>query len=1380
MSKDSFKKSGLSEQKLALLASMLEEEGVPRVPSLKRIPRDGELPLSPAQTGLWLLDQLEPGSAAYNIPVRHDLKGHLDLGAFERSLSEIVRRHEVLRTYYLRVDGRPVQKIAPPELFRIPMVDLQGLPEAAREQEVARLASAEAGEAFDLGKAPLIRARLLKLGLDEHVLLLNFHHIAFDGWSYGVFEKELAVLYDAFLQGEEASPLSELPLQYVDFSAWQKQWLQGEILQEQLDYWQNKLSGALPVLELPTDRPRPAVQTYKGSISYSALSKKLTEALKILSQREGVTLFATLLGAFKVLLQRYTGQNDIQVGAAISGRNRAEIEGLLGFFVNTLVMRTDLSGDPTFRELLRRVKETTLGAYAHQDLPFEKLVEVLNPERNASHSSMFQVMLSMLNMPMQPWSLPGLQHERKMIDSGTSKFDLTLYVMEELQGLTFICEYNTDLFNRNRIERMLGHFEILIGGIVADPDRCLSELPLLTAEERRELIERNDTRVARPENTPLHTLFEAQVERTPGAVALEYEGNQLTYVELDRRANQLAHYLQSLGVGPEVLVGLCVERSLEMVAGLLGILKAGGAYVPLDPSFPRGRLGYMIADSSMRVLVTHRQLDQNLPVRPPSIVHLDADWETIARQDITTSKLPETRPENLAYVLYTSGSTGKPKGVAIPHAAVVNFLRSMQREPGLSSEDRLLAVTTLSFDIAGLEIYLPLVSGGTTVIASREDNYDPARLMTRIKQSKCTVMQATPATWRALIEAGWEGSKNLKLLCGGESLPGDLAAALLSRSAELWNMYGPTETTIWSTVHRVTSADGPVSIGRPIANTQVYILDGHRQLVPTGIVGELYIGGAGLARCYLARPELTAERFVESPFEPNARLYRTGDRARWLTDGTLECLGRVDDQLKIRGFRIEPGEVESALARHAAVGQCVVVAREDSHGDKILAAYLEPRPDQPAPQVGNLRADLSNDLPAYMIPSAFVILDKLPLTPNGKIDRNALPAPNQEHVEVTGEVAAPRDAIEQMLVQIWCKILNIQKIGIHDNFFELGGHSLLAVRIVAEIERLVDKRLPLATFLQAPTVADLADVLRREDWKPSWSSLTPIRPGGSKPPLFLMHSHGGNVLEYYPLAKCLDADQPVYALQARGLDGNILKDQSFEAMVAAYLAELRSLQPEGPYFLGGYCLGGLLAFEAAQQLSAAGEEVALVVLIQTMNPTYARFSPNLTVFQRGWYRITKRVYLELEYLRQKGTNHIFERCRRTWDIARARTAIAFDNSMGNGHGQQKRRSMAYTLEMLAIEHEKARLRYVARSYGGPVLLFRASKQLSGLMTDYTLGWKELLNGNLEICEVPGHQETMLSEPNVSRLAEKLTAHLHATQDTGITAQVTAHAAYSVQ
>ena len=1393
MSKDSYKDRSLSEQKLALLARLLQEEGVSQMPRLKCVPRDGELPLSHAQMGLWLFDQLEPGSAAYNVPVRHDLKGYFDLAAFEKSLSEIVRRHEVLRTYYLRVDGRPVQRIAPPEFIRVPVVDLQGLPELARAHEVARLASAEAAQPFNLEKAPLIRARLLKLGPDEHVLLLNFHHIAFDGWSYGVFEEELALLYNAFLQGE-ASPLPEPSLQYVDFAAWQQQCLQGKVLQDELDYWQRKLAGAPPILELPTDRPRPAVQTYNGSISCSALSQKLTEAVKSLSQSEGVTLFVTLLAAFKALLHRYAGQEDILLGAAIAGRNRVEIEKSIGFFVNTLVMRTDLSGAPTFRQLMGRVKETTLGAYAHQDLPFDKLVEVLNPERNASHTPMFQVMMSMLNMPMQPWNLHGLGHERKIIDSGTAKFDLTLYVMEEPQGLAFLCEFNTDLFDSDRIERMLGHLQVLLEGVVADPDRRLSELPILTSAERRWLLEEwNDTEMEEGENEEgenevcLAQRISEQAARNPDQVALEFAGEQLSYGELERRSNQLAHHLRRLGVGPEVLVGLCVERSLEMVVALLGILKAGGAYVPLDPSFPQGRLAYMVGDSGLRVLVTHRQLDEKLGLGTESTprldtprldtVHLDTDWEAISQEETTAEGLPVGREQDLAYVLYTSGSTGKPKGVEIEQGAVMNFLRSMQGEPGFRAEDRMLAVTTLSFDIAGLELYLPLVSGGTVVIASREESYDPVRLMARMEASGCTVMQATPATWRALLDAGWKGNQKLKLLCGGEALGADLAEALLPRCAQLWNLYGPTETTIWSTLQRVRTVEGPVPIGRPIANTGVYVLDGQRQLVPAGMVGELYIGGAGLARGYFHRPELTAERFVESPFGASTsgksssaakpRLYRTGDLGRWRADGILECVGRVDHQVKIRGFRIEPGEVENVLGRHPGVGQCVVVARADGQGDKILVAYLEAQPGQPTPEVSELRAHLGRELPAYMVPSAFVVLDQLPLTPNGKIDRNALPAPDQGPIEVSGEITAPRDPIEQMLLQIWSRILRVRNIGIHDNFFDLGGHSLLAVRIMAEIEKLVDKRLPLATFLQAPTISGLAELLRKENWKPSWSLLTPIRAGGSKPPLFLMHSHGGNVLEYYPLAKHLDQDQPVYALQARGLDGHIVEDQSLGDMVDAHLAELRSLQPEGPYFLGGYCFGGLLALEAAQKLSASGQEVALVVLIQTMNPTYSRFRPDLSVFQRSWYRAAKRVDLELEHLRQRGPSHILERCRRTWDIAVARTSLRVDNWTSNGHGhhddndndQPKSRSLAYTLERLAIEHEKAIVHYVPRPYSGPVVLFRAGRQLSGLMTDFTLGWKDVLTGNLDIFEVPGHQETMLSEPNVRLLAEKLTSEL---------------------
>ncbi|MFY9645340.1 MAG: alpha/beta fold hydrolase, partial [Terriglobales bacterium] len=714
-------------------------------------------------------------------------------------------------------------------------------------------------------------------------------------------------------------------------------------------------------------------------------------------------------------------------------------------------------------------------------------------------------------------------------------------------------------------------------------------------------------------------------------------------------------------------------------------------------------------------------------------------------------------------------------GVQIPHRAVVNFLSSMRRQPGLGKQDVVLSVTTLSFDIAALEIFLPLTTGARLVLVSREVASDGARLSERLLSSGATVMQATPATWRLLLEAGWKGSARLKILCGGEALDRELATQLVKRCASLWNMYGPTETTIWSTTYKVDSESGeekgPVSIGRPIANTQLYLLDRNLQPVPIGVAAELHIGGDGLARGYLNRPELTAEKFIHDPFsgELGARLYKTGDLARYRYDGTIEFLGRNDYQVKIRGFRIELGEIEAVLGRHPAVQKAVVLAREDVPGEKRLVAYIVANAEPPT--VDALRTFLKEQLPAHMVPPFFVFMEKMPLTPNGKTDRKALPSPDQVSAKATNlgreegpqDFLAARDPLEQTLAQIWSKILKVKGVGIRENFFELGGHSLLAVRIMAEIERVLQRTLPLATFLQAPTIGDLADVLREKEWEPSWSSLVPIRAGGSRPPLFLMHSHGGNVLEYYPLAERLDADQPVYALQARGLDGHILKDQSFEEMVEAYLAELRSLQPEGPYYLGGYCLGGLLALEAARQLSLVHEKVALVVLINTINPTYACFSPGLTAWKRAWYRFTKRIDLELAYFRYKGANHLIERSRRAKDMALVRTQMALDHWKGNGHARQEHRSMAHTLEMLAIEHDRARVRYEARPYDGPVVLFRAGKQISGLMADFSLGWKEIVTGELTIHEIPGHQETMLTEPNVSVLAKELRAQLQAAQ-----------------
>jgi amino acid adenylation domain-containing protein len=1223
----------------------------------------------------------------------------------------------------------------------------------------------EGRKPFDLSQLPLLRATVIHRSAQEHKLLLVIHHIVADEWAMELIHKEVAQLYDSFSRGQ-SSTLAELPIQYADVACWQHEWLQSDELQKQFDYWKAELAGVPPVLELATDKPRPARQSFRGATELFQLPGDLLPRLKSLCRQEHATLFMVLEASFAALLHRYTGQNDILVGTPISGRTQSETENLIGCFLNTIILRAQFTGDLSFRGLLQQARERALGAYAHAEVPFIHCVVQLTPERDPSRSPLFQVMF-ILHDPNGVSEVSKVSGMHRL-GTGTSKFDLTLFISETEDGLEGLIEYSTDLFEASTIRQICRHYGALLEAIVANPDQSVSQLPMLAEDERQQLLGTwNNTAVEYPgSNLCLHQLIEQQAERSPEQPALVFGNQCLSYGELNRRADQLAGYLRRLGVGPDVLVGLSFERSLDMVIGTLGVLKAGGAYVPLDPSFPPNRLGYMVQDSQMQVLLTHRGIEQTLPVRPPVVVRLDTDWDAIAGQSATDVDLPGISPQNLAYVLYTSGSTGKPKGVGIPHSAIVNFLLSMQQQPGFRASDTLLAVTTLSFDIAGLELYLPLISGGKVVLASREDAQDPAQLAKQIEDSSCTVMQATPATWRALIQAGWSGSAKLKVLCGGEALLPDLAQELLSRCAELWNMYGPTETTVWSTIHRVTSAEGVVAIGRPIANTQVYVLDaqrnlGHPILVPPGSVGELYIGGDGLARGYWLREELTRERFVPSPFVPDARLYRTGDLARFLADGTLECLGRVDSQVKLRGYRIELGEIEALLSSHPAIQQCAVIAREDTPGDKQLVAYFEPQ-KTPAPTATELRAYVENDLPAFMVPAVFVAMEKLPLTPNGKVDRKSLPAPTQR-VSIQNDFVAPRDATEQMLAQIWANVLKVKRVGLHDNFFDLGGHSLLAVRVTVEIEKRTKMRLPLATLLQAPTIADLAEILRNSQWAPSWSSLVPLRASGSKPPLFLMHAHGGNVLEYHALANLLEPDQPVYALQARGLDGNIAQDLTMERMASVYIEEIRSLQPEGPYFLAGFCFGGLLAMEAAQQLKAAGQEVALVALIQTMHPDSFHLDPSIPVWRRWWYILSKRIDLERENLSHAGKGYILERCRRAWDMVHARAVIALDKKNGRCPDNPSALPKLYIFEILAVEHGKSLRKYVPRPYDGDVALFRASKQLRGLNADECLGWKPFFHGRIEVCEVPGHQQNLMLESNVRQLASALTVQLKAAQ-----------------
>ncbi|MBD2567365.1 non-ribosomal peptide synthetase [Anabaena lutea] len=1068
---------------LAALAAQIEiamRGEQQEIKTITPVPRNQNLPLSFAQQRLWFFDQFEPGSPSYNLPRAVRLQGKLNIEALSTSLNEIIKRHEILRTSFVISDGQPIQVISPSVNLKLPLVDLQNIPQKQQKAELYRLANEEAQTGFNLTQAPLLRAKLLQLNGEDFVILLTLHHIVSDGWSTDILIREVAALYTAFCAGKP-SFLPQLPIQYADFAIWQRQWLEGEGLKNQLAYWQQQLSGELPILQLPTDRPRPTVQTYAGKTLSFVLPTSLSEGLKTLSKQEGVTLFMTLLAAFKTLLYRYTNQTDILVGSPIANRNRAEIENLIGFFVNTLVLRSNLSGNPTFRDFLKQMREVALGAYTHQDLPFEKLVEEIQPERNLSHNPLFQVMFVLQNAPIRQLELPGLKVEPLENKGTTAKFDLTLVIEDVEQGLIANFEYNTDLFDEITISRLAANFEVLLTGIVANPQQQIRELPLLTATEQQQLLDWGKGEISLQPELCLHQLFEAQVEKTPDAVAVVFVdaqsaasqrvNQQLTYRELNTRANQLAHYLQKLGVEPEVLVGICVERSLEMVIGLLAILKAGGAYIPLDPAYPKERLGYMLADSQLSVLLTQKSLLENLPIHHTQVVCLDVEGDKISQQ-IADNPINKITPENLAYLIYTSGSTGKPKGVQISHGAVVNFLIAMRQKPGLTAQDILLSVTTLSFDIAGLEIYLPLTVGAQTVIVSRQEASDGIQLSKRLNSCGATVMQATPATWRMLLSAGWIGNKQLKILCGGEALDYTLAQQLQERGKEVWNLYGPTETTIWSAASQVQNS---VAIANPIANTQFYILDSYNQLVPIGVAGELHIGGAGLARGYLHQPELTAEKFISNSFNQNAadRLYKTGDLVRYQPDGTIEFLGRIDHQVKIRGFRIELGEIESGLNQHPDVEASVVIVREDKPGDQRLVAYIVSK-SQPEINIIELRSFLQEKLPTYMRPTAFVILDKLPLTPNGKVDRKALPVPDTS-IGLEASFVPPRTPTEQIVADIWADILGLEKVGIFNNFFELGGHSLLATQVISRLREAFKIDLPLRSFFENPTIKNLVE-----------------------------------------------------------------------------------------------------------------------------------------------------------------------------------------------------------------------------------------------------------------------------------------------------------------
>lgn len=1058
--------------------------------------RPASYPLSPGQRRVWFLEQLNPGLPIYNEADAVRLVGELDIDKMERALNIVIARHDVLRTTFWAHDNQPVAVVHESWPLRLRKIDLAGLAGAALRKEVERLLLDEPRQIFHLEAEPGVRATILRLGAREHVFILTMHHIVCDARSMGILWREFAAAYHSICHGEPPA-LPTLMMQHRDYAISRVEQTNNAGFMKDLAFWAKTLHEAPPILELPADRPRPLRPSYAGARQRLFLSSTVTQSLRDFARRAGTSLFTVFAAALNALLYRYTGKEDILLGIPISDRDRKELHSVIGFLLQTHVLRTQLSGDTTVRTLLTRVQKLLLNLHIHRAAPFDEIVRALQPERDLSYSPLFQVMLTWRDRQELPSSigLEGFVVQPAFAEAGTSKFDLTLFVTDCGDEIWLEIEYSTDLFDEGRIARMAGHYQTLLESAAGNPDRRIGELPLLTEAEREQVLsEWNHTGFAYPRDRMLHELVEEQAGRAPDAVAVVFEDQQLTYRELDDRANLLAAHLQDLGVGPNILVGICVERSLEMLVGLLGILKAGGAYVPLDPAYPAERLAFMVDDCQPRVLLTQKRLRTRLPSHRAEIVCLDAPFGQSNRNGDWRLRRNGCQAGKLAYVLYTSGSTGKPKGVQVSNRALVNFLSAMQREPGLGPGDTLLAVTTLSFDIAGLELFLPLISGARVIIVSREAAADGVRLAGLMERWGVSVMQATPATWRLLLEGGWVGSPALKILCGGEAWPPALADELLPRCESLWNMYGPTETTIWSSATRV-EAGKPVLIGYPIANTMFYVLDARLQPVPIGVPGELYIGGDGLAEGYLNRPDLTKERFVSDPFstEPGARLYRTGDMVRRLADGRIEFLHRADHQVKIRGFRIELGEIEDVLLRHPAVHHAAIVACEATPGDKRLVAYYTAEDNLSAE---HLRMYLATELPEYMVPVIYVRLDALPLTPNGKLDRDALPIPKTTVSDLV-RYEAPASEAERKIAEIWQDVLGIAKAGRDDNFFDLGGHSLTLMMVVARLRKAFDQDIRMVDMFQYTTVRALAkhlagsadssvrDTVRTEDHRPT-------------------------------------------------------------------------------------------------------------------------------------------------------------------------------------------------------------------------------------------------------------------------------------------------------
>ena len=1340
--------------------------------------RQARFPCSPAQRRFWVLDRIDPGTPALNIAARWRLDGRVSSADLSVAFAQIIARHQPLRMFIAEEDGEPVQVIDPFLSFHIPDIDLTGLEEDEAFAEAERIAQLEARASFDLSVPPLIRVTHLRVRDNVSIVLVTAHQLVCDGGSLRIMARELGTI-SAALHAGRTPALPVLPIGYGEYSARQARGLPQDTLRCDEEFWKQSLR-ALKHFELQPDHARPAVQTSNGNIVSLLLDRDVTDGLLEVSRRCGCTLFTTTLAALFTLLHRYSGESDLAIGNQVSGRDEAELENVVGLFINTIVLRGDLSGDPTFEDLLYRVRDAVAEDFKHLTTTLDRLIEILNPKRDLSRNALFSVNFVFQNSFIKTGTHGGFTLVELPPCSAGAMYDLNFSMVERPDGWCASCEYNADLFEAETALQLLGHFANLLRAVAADSAQKISTMPMLGDAERHTLaVKWNQSDADYPEQLTLPQLFESQARRTPDAVAVVCGERSLSYRELDLASNRLANELQRRGIGHASRVAICLDRSADLVVALLAVLKAGGAYIPLDPAYPSARLAQIVEDALPAAVLTRQVARERLPASAALIILLDADAGIIERQPESPPAWSAS-PEDLAYVIYTSGSTGRPKGVQIQHRALTNLLWSMRSRPGLAAKDTLVAVTTVSFDIAALELFLPLIVGARLVVAQEEETGDGAALLQLLRRHQANVMQATPVTWQILLAAGWQGVPSLKMLCGGEAMSRTLADQLHLPGCELWNMYGPTETTIWSSALRVEPGAGPVPIGPPIANTRLYVLDPHGQLLPTGAPGELCIGGDGVALGYLNMPELTRERFVPDPFRKvaddgrdaalasAAKLYRTGDRVRQRQRGTIEFLGRSDDQIKLRGFRIELGDIESVLRAHPQVADGIAVAAADASGERAIRAYAvapDVGPEQRAALVDSLRSAFRQALPGYMCPSFIIVLDALPRTPNGKIDRASLPMPGPTGEKIR-EPGQPGNELERRLAKIWSTVLGGADVAADANFFEVGGHSLLAVRLLARIEIEFGQRLSLATLFKNPTIAEQARLLAQAESGSDprafdFRQVVKLQANGSRPPLIAINNTG----IYFALSKCLGLEQPFTSLQL--FDPSLPSaslPRTLEDIAAAYAQLIRRVQRTGPYALLGWCVAGTLAFEVARQLTAAGERVSQLILFDTLAPGHLQRLP--------WPRSVLADYAYRWQLIAADWAKAKLGKRRLAAFLENRTVVKklirgfARNAPEGGNG-----SLAHGQPLSPEQYDQWLLRYLEdaaasyepRPYSGTMTLFRSSKEPAGRFLDPQMGWGGFAESGLEVVVIDGDHFSIFQEPSVSLMAQRIESTLRAAQ-----------------